>query len=298
MRAAGCSDRFIEGSIVFFDLLSRGSFSSFLSGFCFYQNDSNHGDDMSTATADLDSCDESKNKIEESSSLELHKGMVMEEIIKEILNEPVQDSGINDEAHHASLPIQSSPSQNSFKGKDLADAIVGRDGDDLSADGSMVSASSHSSHRLKLEKQKTGTSADSLSEQDAEELEDTLSIPHTAQRDAPEGDDEFERIDMLGYVLDWERVLQNSKATQSSSTETTDVGIQYNEIVVQKTLVDKGNQVTEGDFEAPIEYYLETLFKGFVVRSRRFVPQNNIELMSADRFNKVKSRNHAHERYE
>eukprot|EP01036_Dinobryon_divergens_P022792 gene22792-31088_t len=251
------------------------------------KNDSNHGDDMSTTTADLDSGDESKNKVDESSSLELHKGMVMEEIIKEILNEPIQDSVVMDGAIQESLPIKSSPSQNSLKEKDLTEALTARDGDELSSVGSMGSTSLHSSNLRQEAENGPTNAAVPHDEHNAEELQDEFTNDPTAQEDASEEDDEFERIDMLGYVLDWERVLQNSKATQSSLIETADAGIQYNEIVVQKVLVDKGNQVTEGDFEAPIEYYLETLFKGFVVRSRRFVPQHNIEVMSADRFNKV-----------
>ena len=260
--------------------------------FTFYQNDSNHADDMSTAIADLDSDDESKNKIEDSSSLELHKGMVMEEIIKEILNEPVQDLGLPDDTYKESLSVPLSPSQSSLlKGKDLTETVIAKDGDDLSCDESVESLD-----RLKVKGQQAGQGPSSVGSHEDEDSTDSK-----AQRDATEGDSEFERIDMLGYVLDWERVLQNSKATQSSSNETRDMGVQYNEVVVKKILADKGVQATEGDFEAPIEYYLETLFKGFVVRSRRFVPQKNIDVMGADRFNKTKlskSRNTVRERFD
>ena len=104
-------------------------------------------------------------------------------------------------------------------------------------------------------------------------------------------DFEYEEVDMLAYMLDWEKAMQNSKSTQCGHFDTVDVGTQFNgdNSAIASADRNKGVQVAEGDFEAPVEYYLESLFKGFAARSKRFFPKNNLEIMSADRFNKVKS---------
>lgn len=107
---------------------------------------------------------------------------------------------------------------------------------------------------------------------------------------------EFEEIDMLAYMLDWENAMQNSKSTQCGHFDTVDVAVQFTgmtatELIESKAVKDrdKSSQVRESDFESRMEFYLENIFKGFVLRSRRFVPQANIDVLSADRFNNVRT---------
>jgi hypothetical protein len=101
-----------------------------------------------------------------------------------------------------------------------------------------------------------------------------------------ESKDENSSINMLSYMVTWENVFKNSKAVQYGNSDQRVFGTQFNcNIDLDGGPNNVNIQTTNNDIEVEVEPYLERIFRGFILQSRKFVPKENINILNVDRFN-------------